>query len=257
MGKLLGSAFQHAVFLCILVACSENGTDPIPTITLVTPPPTFGPAATPMPTATPAPAFVLIPDADGVPASTTESDEMVANRFAPILRMHSEEIYMPADVAILIDNSSIVRRVSIEPRKEINAEATHGLLQRYDDETDHADYALDLKAVDLWARIQDGDSQDDTDAAYEDWYSQVEGDYDLTVYATVLAVEDKTAVQYWFFYPFNHFLNSHEGDWEMIQLVFGAGSTMEIIETDLLPVYAAYSQHLEGTREEVTSRQVV
>ena len=32
----------------------------------------------------------------------------------------------------------------------------------------------------------------------------------------------KLALQYWFFYPFNDFNNKHEGDWEMIQLVFDA-----------------------------------
>ena len=32
----------------------------------------------------------------------------------------------------------------------------------------------------------------------------------------------KVALQYWFFYPFNDFNNTHEGDWEMIQLVFDA-----------------------------------
>ena len=32
----------------------------------------------------------------------------------------------------------------------------------------------------------------------------------------------KLALQYWFFYPFNDFNNTHEGDWEMIQLVFDA-----------------------------------
>ena len=32
----------------------------------------------------------------------------------------------------------------------------------------------------------------------------------------------KLALQYWFFYPFNDFNNPHEGDWEMIQLVFDA-----------------------------------
>ena len=37
------------------------------------------------------------------------------------------------------------------------------------------------------------------------------------------AYPGKLALQYWFFYPFNDFNNTHEGDWEMIQLVFDAG----------------------------------
>ena len=34
----------------------------------------------------------------------------------------------------------------------------------------------------------------------------------------------KLALQYWFFYPFNDFNNTHEGDWEMTQLVFDAAT---------------------------------
>ena len=46
-----------------------------------------------------------------------------------------------------------------------------------------------------------------------------------TVYAHVAKDPDypgKVALQYWFFYPFNDFNNTHEGDWEMTQLVFDA-----------------------------------
>ena len=44
-----------------------------------------------------------------------------------------------------------------------------------------------------------------------------------TVYAHVAqeaAYPDRLALQYWLYYPFNDWNNLHEGDWEMIQLVF-------------------------------------
>ena len=40
---------------------------------------------------------------------------------------------------------------------------------------------------------------------------------------------DRLSLQYWFYYPFNDWNNLHEGDWEMIQLVFPAGSAEEAL----------------------------
>ena len=51
----------------------------------------------------------------------------------------------------------------------------------------------------------------------------------------------KLALQYWLFYPFNDFNNTHEGDWEMIQLVFDAAGTEEALAED--PVEVGYSSH--------------
>ena len=56
---------------------------------------------------------------------------------------------------------------------------------------------------------------------------------------------DGLALQYWFFYYFNDWNNTHEGDWEMIQLAFNADSASEALQQD--PVRVAYSQH-EGAK---------
>ena len=53
-------------------------------------------------------------------------------------------------------------------------------------------------------------------------------------------VPGKLALQYWFFYPFNDFNNTHEGDWEMIQLLFDAASASGA-RTE--PVEVGYSSH--------------
>jgi hypothetical protein len=55
---------------------------------------------------------------------------------------------------------------------------------------------------------------------------------------------DGLALQYWFFYYLNDWNNRHEGDWEMIQLAFAAGSAAEALGQD--PVRVAYSQHEGG-----------
>ena len=51
-------------------------------------------------------------------------------------------------------------------------------------------------------------------------------------------------LQYWFFYYFNEFNNLHEGDWEMIQLLFDADSVEEALAQE--PVAVAFAQHSGG-----------
>ena len=56
------------------------------------------------------------------------------------------------------------------------------------------------------------------------------------------------ALQYWFFYAFNEFNNLHEGDWEMIQLVFEASDAAEALGEE--PVAVGYSSHEGAERAE-------
>jgi hypothetical protein len=59
-------------------------------------------------------------------------------------------------------------------------------------------------------------------------------------------VPGRLALQYWFFYYFNQFNDLHEGDWEMVQLVFAAGTPAEALEQE--PISVGYSQHDGGER---------
>ena len=56
----------------------------------------------------------------------------------------------------------------------------------------------------------------------------------------------KLALQYWFYYPFNDFNNKHESDWEMIQLMFDAGTAADALEAS--PTTVGYSQHSGAER---------
>ena len=65
-----------------------------------------------------------------------------------------------------------------------------------------------------------------------------------TVYAHVATDPErpgKLALQYWLFYVFNDWNNLHEGDWEMIQLVFDASTPAQALQR--APVEVGYSQH--------------
>jgi hypothetical protein len=59
-------------------------------------------------------------------------------------------------------------------------------------------------------------------------------------------VPGRLALQYWFFYYFNQFNDLHEGDWEMVQLVFAADTPAEASEQE--PISVGYSQHDGGER---------
>jgi hypothetical protein len=59
-------------------------------------------------------------------------------------------------------------------------------------------------------------------------------------------IPNRLALQYWFFYYFNQFNDLHEGDWEMVQLVFSAATPAEAVGQE--PVSVGYSQHDGGER---------
>ncbi len=56
----------------------------------------------------------------------------------------------------------------------------------------------------------------------------------------------RIALQYWFFWYFDDYVNTHEGDWEFVQLVFDAPTAEAALRT--APVEAGYSQHSGGER---------
>jgi hypothetical protein len=79
---------------------------------------------------------------------------------------------------------------------------------------------------------------------YERWGRLIGEGTKPTVYAHVAtdpAYPGKLALQYWFFYVFNDFNNLHEGDWEMIQLVFDADDARSALSKT--PAEVGYSSH--------------
>ena len=78
----------------------------------------------------------------------------------------------------------------------------------------------------------------DPGCAYELWARRLVGDTEPAVYAHVATdagFPGRLALQYWFFYAFNDFNNTHEGDWEMIQLVFDADDAAEALAESRRP----------------------
>ena len=166
-------------------------------------------------------------------AGSSQETEL-ANRYAPVVRLVSHtdcspgKPYMPIDVDALFGEPTVALRgpwgngdlVKIAPTAK---DLSQGLFE----------YHLDFPGNAL-----------DPGCGYLKWERRLIAQTLPTVYAHVVtdaAHPDKLALQYWLFYVFNDWNNLHEGDWEMIQLVFDASSAEQALQRS--PVEVGYSQH--------------
>jgi hypothetical protein len=168
-------------------------------------------------------------------ASADLADETaLAERYAPVVRLVEQEEecgpgepWEPTDVDVLFDEPTVALRgpwnaadlVKIGPTAE-------DLVGRFE-------YHLDFPG----SALSPG-------CSYEQWARMLTEGSEPAVYAHVAtdpAHPGKLALQYWLFYPFNKFNNLHEGDWEMIQLVFDAGDAREALGEE--PESVGYSSH--------------
>ena len=163
----------------------------------------------------------------------------LAKRYAPVVRLVADtdcepgDPYVPISVDLLFDEPTVALRgpwqnagvVKIGPTAE---DLSRGLYQ----------YHLDFPGNAL-----------DPGCDYLHWQRRLTVGHVPAVYAHVAtdpAHPGKLALQYWLFYVFNDWNNLHEGDWEMIQLVFDASSAAQALKRT--PVEVGYSQH-EGAEK--------
>ena len=169
-----------------------------------------------------------------VAAADTAAETALAERYAPVVRLVDQpeecgpgEPYIPTDVDVLFDEPTVAFRGPWNRTDLVKiAPAATDLVNRYE-------YHLDFPGNPL-----------DAGCDYERWARRLTKGTSPTVYAHVASDSrhpGKLALQYWFFYPFNDFNNTHEGDWEMIQLDFAATTAEEAAARD--PVEVGYSSH--------------
>jgi hypothetical protein len=160
-------------------------------------------------------------------------DRALAQRYAPVVRLVAGgegcggQHYVPIDVNDLFGEPTVALRgpwgndlVAIAPKAN---ELGRGLYNY------HLDFPGDA--------LRPG-------CDYLNWQQHLGAEKTPTMYAHVATDPDhpgKLALQYWFFYVFNDWNNLHEGDWEMIQLVFDARTAAEALRAS--PVEVGYSQH--------------
>jgi hypothetical protein len=175
-------------------------------------------------------ALVAVPVAGGDLGDETA----LGAKYAPVVRLVAQaqdcgygESYEPIDVDSLFDEPTVSLRGPWNPTDLVKiAPAARDLPNLYE-------YHLDFPGNAL-----------DPGCDYERWAKRVTKGKAPTVYAHVAtdpAHPGKLAVQYWLYYVFNDWNNTHEGDWEMVQLVFDTDDPGEALSRE--PVEVGYSQH--------------
>jgi hypothetical protein len=162
-------------------------------------------------------------------------EEVLAQRYAPVVRLVEQleecgpgEPYEPSDIDAYLDEETVSLRgpwrsndlVKIAP---VAGDLGNGLYE----------YNLDFPGDALSPGCD-----------YERWARRITADTEPTVYAHVVSDPEhpgRLALQYWLFYAFNDWNNLHEGDWEMVQLLFDAESAEEALAG--APTEIGYSQH--------------
>jgi hypothetical protein len=172
-------------------------------------------------------ALVVVPVAGaGLP-----EEKALAEKYAPIVRLVQQddvcgygEPFIPTDVDLLLDEPTVALRGpwNVTDLVEIGP-AANDLVGRFE-------YHLDFPGNAL-----------DPGCDYNRWAQRLTRGTDPVVYAHVVGERGELALQYWFFYPFNDFNNTHEGDWEMIQLVFDAVDASAALAVE--PDRVGYSSH--------------
>jgi hypothetical protein len=165
----------------------------------------------------------------------------LAERHAPVVRLVEQEQecgpgepYAPIDIDVILEQDTVALRGPWNPTDLVEiGPSADDLVGRFEHHLDFPGSALS------------------PGCDFERWQRRLLEEGGPAVYAhvaTEAARPGKLALQYWFFYVFNDFNNLHEGDWEMIQLVFDAETADEALgET---PVEIGYSSHEGAERSD-------
>ena len=169
-----------------------------------------------------------------VAGANLADERALAEKYAPIVRIVEQqdvcgygEPFIPTDIDLLLDEPTVGLRGpwNVTDLVEIGPSA--------DDLVGRFEYHLDFPGNALSPGCD-----------YDRWAKRLTQGSEPVVYAHVVGEEEfpgRLALQYWFFYPFNDFNNTHEGDWEMIQLLFEAGDAQAALGVD--PSEVGYSSH--------------
>ena len=151
------------------------------------------------------------------------ADTALVERFAPYMYFHQDEPYRPIAVTVPLHHSQLT---SIANLSLLNAPTFYDLMT--------LQWNVDSTYINL-----KGDGREDINNIYSsviDPEVRNSNGY-MLAYARVQRddARGKIAIQYWFYYYANPWVNYHEGDWEMVQVVLDSNET---------PLYAAYTHHL-------------
>ena len=168
-------------------------------------------------------------------ADSLKSQQDLAKRFAPVVQLVEQkhecgpgEPYRPIDVNAILGVDTVALRAPWSGNDVVAIGPTAARLGR-----GLFDYHLDFPGNPLRPGCD-----------YEMWERRLAKGRAPTLYAHVTTEPGRPgrlSLQYWFFYVFNDFANTHEGDWEMIQLNFDAATAAQAVDEH--PTEVGYSQH--------------
>ena len=177
-----------------------------------------------------------------------DPDSKLLRKYQPVLVFHPDEQFRPMKVQGFVEDSELERFVWIEPAA---ASARRLLDSRRPGPGARRSSPLRLRARSS-ASIRRAARPTPRSPAATATRRPPPGRSTLArraMYGRVVQTETHIVLQYWLFYydnpfllpptPFGTFWQSHEGDWEVVNVVLG---------TDQQPLEAAYSQHCSGQR---------
>jgi hypothetical protein len=200
-------------------------------------------AATPAPETGAGPEGTLARGFGGT--TVTPAEQELADKYAPVAMRKKQlkacdpsgEQYVPIAVDVSLDNPEVKLRRDAKAGEAEDPVIMEGPSAQ-DLVNSDPSYYLDLPGNSL-----------DPGCTYEKWSNERIAELGLepSTYARVVREEGRPgqlAVQYFFYWVYNDFLDDHESDWEMVQLTFDADTPEEALTED--PVMITFAQHERG-----------
>ena len=174
----------------------------------------------------------------------SSAEQQLADRYAPIAMLKAQksncdkegEGYFPVTVDFLFDNPDIALKAKGDGKAKDDIVIKQGITPR------------DLVNAGENTYLDFPGNPRDPGCVYETYFKQKAAELDLEPTTYVRFIPDYDAnrlyVEYWFYYYFNDWNDTHESDWEMIQLTFDTTSVEEALTRD--PIEVGYAQHGGG-----------
>ena len=182
-----------------------------------------------LPASAAAPSAATAPARDsGLAATGEDAARQLAERYAPVVVVRTQaqpcgdgEPFLPTRVDAVLGRPDVVLHT---PQGDV-----------------HAPRASDLYAAPAGSNLDLPGRALSPGCDYERWADTLQQKERPTVYARVVPQAGSVVLQYWFWWVYNDWNDRHEGDWEMVQLVFDAPDAPAALA--VAPGQAAYAQH--------------
>jgi hypothetical protein len=151
--------------------------------------------------------------------------QLLADRYSPVVRLQQDssrcedgEQFQPTDVEAVLGDQQVALRGPWRPPDLVKTQPRDKDLG-----LGYPAHFLDFPGDPLRPGCD-----------YAEWSARINAVHPATVYAHVATDPEfpgQISLEYWFFYVFNDYNNTHEGDWESIQLVFDAPTPTAALAT--------------------------